>query len=87
MAFDKSKDVTIAEWEIDNGNDQKLMISVMSYNGGDQKLQIGPRTYTRRNGKTDFGKAGRLTMKEVNFLAGVIKNLDSNLDSNLLTEK
>ena len=83
MAFDKSKDVTIKEWEIDNGNDQKLMISVVSYNDGDQKLQIGPRTYTKRNGGTGYGKAGRLTMKEVTFLSGVIKDLGVN---NLLTE-
>jgi len=83
MAFDKSKDKVIKEWEIDNGNDQKLMVSIMSYNGGDQKLQIGPRTYTKRNGGTGYGKAGRLTMEEVTFLAGVIKNLGVN---RLITE-
>jgi len=75
MAFDKSKDKVIKEWELDNGDDKKLMVSVMSYNDGEQKLQIGPRTYIKRNGGTGFGKAGRLTMKEVNFVSGVINQL------------
>jgi len=83
MAFDKSKDKVVQEWELDNGNDKKLMVSVMSYNGGEQKLQIGPRTYTKRNGGTGFGKAGRLTMPEVNFVDGIINQLTN---INLITE-
>jgi len=83
MAFDKSKDKVVQEWELDNGNDKKLMVSVMSYNGGEQKLQIGPRTYTKRNGGTGFGKAGRLTMPEVNVVAGISNQLTN---INLITE-
>lgn len=78
MAFDKSKDNVLQEWELDNGNDSKLMVSVVSYNNGNPKLQIGPRTYIKRNGETGFGKSGRLNMNEVTFLAGVIKDLGVN---------
>ena len=83
MAFDKSKDKVIESWELDNGNDKKLVVSVMSYNGGEPKLQIGPRTYIKRNGGTGYGKSGRLTMTEVNFVSGIINQLTN---INLLTE-
>jgi len=83
MAFDKSKDKVIQEWELDNGDDKKLMVSVMSYNDGEPKLQIGPRTYLKRNGGVGYGKSGRLTMDEVNFVSNIINQLTN---VNLLTE-
>lgn len=74
MAFDSSKDVALAAWELE-GSD--LKISVNSYNGGEAKLQIGPRVYNMKSGRTGFRKAGRLTPDEVRQLAALMPEIEA----------
>ncbi len=60
MAFDESKDKTIAEWR-----QKDFVVSVRQYNGGERKLQIGPREVEKADGSLTHRKAGRLSAEEV----------------------
>jgi hypothetical protein len=75
MAYDKTKDIEIANEAIQCDNDKELQISVYSYNGNEAKLQIGPRTYVKKNGEMGYGKAGRLTLDEVDQLIEILPRL------------
>jgi len=55
---------------IESEND-RLLISVHSYNGGDRKIQIGGRVYEKKNGTDGFRKAGRLTVAEFKELVSM----------------
>ena len=72
--FDRSKDVCLYERSIGNG-DKCLKVSVFSYNGGEMKLQIGPRTYIKRNGDMGFGKAGRMSLAEVEAVSALMPEI------------
>lgn len=62
MAFDESKDKTIAEWR--HGVGDCLVVSVRQYSGGDRKLQIGPREAVKVDGSITHRKAGRVSAEE-----------------------
>ncbi|MGA2260142.1 MAG: hypothetical protein ABSH28_01765 [Acidobacteriota bacterium] len=61
MAFDESKDKTLASVVAFEGEDSKITVSIRQYNGGEEKVQI-----SRDLLKGDkFEKLGRLTFEEM----------------------
>ena len=66
--FDVEKDKVLDTWEHESG----LEVSLRSYNNGEPKLQVGPRWYESKGGDRKAGKAGRLSMSEVEWLATII---------------
>lgn len=76
MKFDDSKDKLVKQFEFCDENDKCLLFSVMQYNDGDPKLQIH-RMFPKNDGTVGYGKAGRLTKKEVEFLK---ENIDDILN-------
>jgi hypothetical protein len=70
MAFDETKDMTVAAWEHED-----LAVSLRQYNGGAVKFQIGPRTVEKRDGSLTHRKAGRLSLDEMRWLAGIMPEI------------
>jgi hypothetical protein len=64
MAYDAAKDKEVKTWKHEGG----LYVSVYQYNGGEPKVQIGPRGYKKADGSDGFGKVGRLTLEEIEWL-------------------
>jgi len=67
MAYDAAKDQEIKAWKHENG----LHVSLYQYNGGAPKVQIGPRGYQKADGSEGFGKVGRLSLEEMDWLFGL----------------
>lgn len=73
MAYDKDKDIELISWLMnDEGSNDNLKASVHQYDGGTKKLQIGPRIFVRRDGEIRYGKLGRITVEEVQWLQTVL---------------
>lgn len=72
MPFDKSKDQELVSLKVGN-----LNISVMSYNQATPKLQIGPREIEKNDGGITYGKPGRLSKEEFEF---ILENKDKILE-------
>jgi hypothetical protein len=83
MAYDPSKDQTLESWK---NEETGLMVSINRYGEGDPKLQIGPRSYTRRDGKETTTKAGRLTIEDVNWLNGILEEVQEKMNAYFLEE-
>ncbi len=73
MAYDESKDKIIKSFSLDTEKDS-LVMSLVSYNNGSPKLQI-TREFTKPNGDKSFGRMGRLTLEEVEFIRGNIEEV------------
>jgi hypothetical protein len=67
MAYDATKNVTLVEVELNEG-DTVLNASVEQYNGGEPKLQL-TRFYVTKAGARRPRKVGRMTVEEVESLA------------------
>ena len=67
MAYEAAKDQEIKTWKHENG----LYVSLYQYNGGAPKVQIGPRGYPKVDGSEGFGKVGRLSLEEMDWLFGL----------------
>ena len=67
MAYEAAKDQEIKTWKHENG----LYVSLYQYNGGPPKVQIGPRGYPKADGSDGFGKVGRLSLEEMDWLFGL----------------
>lgn len=78
MAFDKTKDVVLAEMTVPNPGKPELTFSLHQYNEGDKKLQIGPRMYKDSDGELRYMKAGRISKEEAGMLAKFIIDLKKN---------
>ena len=76
MSYSQDKDRLIKAWEYKQENGS-LIISVMSYNEGKPKLQM-TRMYTKRSGEVGYGKSGRLSYDELQF---IIDNKDEILEN------
>jgi hypothetical protein len=61
--FDPSLDKQLFAESVTLGN-QKLIVSVMSYNDGAHKMQIGRERISADGGEGGFAKLGRLTLEE-----------------------
>ena len=73
MAYEKEKDVELASWLMnEEGSNDNLRASVHQYDGGVKKLQIGPRMFTRRDGELRYGKLGRMTREEVEWVQSIL---------------
>jgi len=79
MAYNATNDKLIKLFESD---DEKttIMASIMSYNGGEFKLQFQKR-FPKSDGTVGYGKLGRLSLSEVEWLRdnldGIIEKMKS----------
>ena len=71
MPYDSSLDETLfsKSWETD---EERLTVSVRSYNKGTKKLQIS-RESKNAQGELRFAKLGRMTMEEASALLPLIQ--------------
>lgn len=83
MAYDSSKDQTLATWK---NEETGLNISICRYGEGEAKLQIGPRTYTKKDGTERNTKAGRLSIDDVLWLNEVIEEVKDKMNTYFLEE-
>lgn len=73
MAYDKNKDIELKSWQMhEEGSNDNVRASVHQYDNGPKKLQIGPRMFVRRDGELRYGKIGRMTREEVEWLQTVL---------------
>jgi hypothetical protein len=70
MAYDASKDVTLAEIE---NEDLGLCVHASQYNGGEVK--VGIQRFYIKNGERKWSKLGRLTLREAGFVNASIADL------------
>lgn len=82
MGFDPGKDVELNRWKFEDENNN-LIITLNSYNNGPSKVQIGPREYTKKDGSIGYRKCGRISLKEMQWIGEVIKEMNI---ENLLSE-
>ena len=83
MAYDSSKDQTLASWE---NEETGLNISICRYGDGEAKLQVGPRIYTKRDGTKKVTKAGRLAVDDVLWLSEIIEEIKEKMNEYFLDE-
>ena len=69
MAYEEKLDKKIGEWRYEPTG---LCVSLRQYNGGEPKVQIGPRVFKTKDGEEKTRKAGRLTIKEYEFLCTIV---------------
>ena len=73
MGFDSDKDKFLKLFEKEDETGGALLCSIFSYDGGEPKLQI-TRRYLKRDQTNGYGKMGRLTIEEVEWIKD---NIDS----------
>jgi len=73
MAYNPNKDDMIKTFTLEKDGGT-LDFQIFSYNHQAPKLQIS-RSFTRRDGTTDYGKGGRLSLDEVVFLKDNINEI------------
>lgn len=78
MPYDRSLDESLFSktWENDN---ERLTISVYSYNKGTKKMQIS-RENKDPQGDFRFAKLGRLTKEEINSILPLIQEAVTHMD-------
>jgi len=81
MAYDKEKDVELASWQMDDDDsNDNVKASIHQYGGGTKKLQIGPRMFLRKDGEFRYGKLGRITKEEIEWLLSILPDVLSKMD-------
>lgn len=76
--FDSEKDKVLKSWRCEETG---LVVAIHSYNGGEAKLQIGPRMLKRKTSPELVpGKAGRLTMEDLEWLYNIIDEVKDSLE-------
>jgi len=73
MAYKSDKDKLIKAFTLE-GDKGSLDFQIFSYNEQPPKLQM-TRSFTRKDGTVDYGKGGRLSLKEVLFLKDAIDEI------------
>ncbi|MCP4253803.1 MAG: hypothetical protein GY775_10410 [Candidatus Scalindua sp.] len=78
MPYDKALDecVIAKSWESDQ---EKLTVSVFSYNKGTKKLQL-TRENKNAKGELRFAKLGRLTKEEIDALLPLINEVRASME-------
>jgi len=73
MGYNPDKDRLIKTFTLERDGGS-LDFQIFSYNEQAPKLQVS-RSFTRRDGTTDYGKGGRLSLDEVVFLKDNINEI------------
>ncbi len=76
MAYDESQDKLVEQFTLTAEDESELLVSIMKYGSSDPKVQI-TRMFKKRDGTVGYGKMGRLTKEEVEFLK---ENVDKILE-------
>ncbi|MDI6795631.1 MAG: hypothetical protein QMD09_01735 [Desulfatibacillaceae bacterium] len=65
MPYDPEQDKVLKQWK---SEETGLLVSINQYAASEPKLQIGPREFAKKDGSVRQGKAGRLTVEDVQWL-------------------
>lgn len=71
MAYDVEKDQVHKEWMIGDG----LLVQIARYNGGPWKIRTSVRMVPKADGTTRPGKAGGMSLAEVEALAALVPQI------------
>jgi hypothetical protein len=81
MAYEASKDQALETWQ---NEETGLSITIYKYGEGEPKLQIGPRTYKKKDGSATMVKAGRLSIADLLWLAGILEEVTEKMKEHFL---
>ena len=79
MPYDSNLDKQIYSRSWGKTDDEKIVVSVYSYNNGPKKLQI-TRENKDADGNTRFAKLGRLNKEEIQGILPIIQEAISKMD-------